>query len=60
MEKIRQFVNPEEGRVVNCEWNQQHGAWVCQSASEERFNCCSDVMEPLYTELKAAGYEEDR
>ena len=60
MEKIRQFVNSDEGRVVNCEWNQAHGAWVCQSAAEERFNCCSDGMEDLFQELKSAGYQEDR
>jgi len=60
MEKIRQFVNPGEGRVVMCEWNEKNGAWCCQSAAEERFNLCSDKMEPVYTELKGAGYEENR
>ena len=60
MEKIRQFVNADEARMVMCEWNQAHGAWMCQSAGEERFNVCSENMEPVYTELRQAGYAEER
>lgn len=57
-EKIRQFLNPESRRVVNCEWNALHQAWVCVSPHEDQFNLCSYTMEAIYPNLAQSGFQE--
>lgn len=57
-ETIRQFVHPDSRKVVNCEWDYRHGAWVCNTHLGEPFNCCSRSMTPIFEDLRDAGFRE--
>ena len=58
MDRFRQFVHPEQGSLVMCHWDADHGHWVCDSDRDGRFHQCVPTMTEVVSELREEGYEE--